>query len=320
MSAKLDLVMDELLAARQMWDTPRFREIVLADSIPLTNPTREDVDHAISILSTERMILGSDDIFFVELDMHRLILAAMETFEPEPLLSTDLIVPQGYVRLPEPIEVPSVADSPEGFVGHNADDDEGYVPQHSAFGWKRLSLESKTPREDPVPMAGDGVMLTYFHTKDDRDSLNRLMPGLYPGRYIGWPLKDTIDDEQLEIAWHPAYLYPRVFFRLVMQRLTEVSVLPAPPRAIRRRHERAGYKLPRYSVVRLRRPKRAATDHNEEREAAWRLSYRTITRGHWRQQWYPSLQTHRQIWIDEFIRGPEDAELVIKPRVFDVRD
>lgn len=30
-------------------------------------------------------------------------------------------------------------------------------------------------------------------------------------------------------------------------------------------------------------------------------------RGHWRQQWYPSIQDHRTIWIDGFIRG--DAEL-----------
>jgi len=104
-----------------------------------------------------------------------------------------------------------------------------------------------------------------------------------------------------------------------MQRLTEVAVYDTVPREVRRRHKREGYELPRYSVIRLRR-KKTITPKDDEAEKKWRLNYRTLTRGHWRQQWFPSLQTHRQIWIDEFIRGPEDAELVIRPRIFDVRD
>jgi hypothetical protein len=34
--------------------------------------------------------------------------------------------------------------------------------------------------------------------------------------------------------------------------------------------------------------------------------YRWITRGHWRNQWYPSLGEHRQIWIAPYVKGPED--------------
>jgi hypothetical protein len=308
--------MDELLEARKLWDSERFQRIALADSVPEQNPSEDDIRYAIKILGVERAILDSDDIFFVEPDMHRLVLAAMESFEPEPLLSTDLIVPQGYVRLPEPIEVPGVKDSPDGFSPRNPEGEETYLARHSAFGWKRLPLGDETGLSR---VQGEGIMLTYFHTREDVE--DSIFPALYPGRYIGWPLADTVEaEDRVQISWHPAYLYPRVFFRLVMQRLTEVSVLEGPPRAIRRRHERAGYKVPRYSVVRLRRPKRAPGSHADEREAKWRLNYRTVTRGHWRQQWYPSLSAHRQIWIDEFIRGPEDAELVIKPRVFDVRD
>jgi hypothetical protein len=312
MNVKLDYVMDELLEARRLWDTERFRKVAVKDSIPEQGATQFDMDNAIRILSTERRILESPDIFFVEPDMHRLILAAMETFEPEPLLSTDLITPKGYVRLPEAIEVPSVG-SVQGFKPLNLEGEEGYVPQHSAFGWERQGLAL----ESGELLTGQGIMLTYFHTKSD---IPGLPVGLYPGRYIGWPLVDTLEeDERLDTAWHPAYLYPRVFFRLVMQRLTETVVLPSAPRAVRRRHQRAGYEMPRYSVVRLRRHSRPGAS-DEEAERKWKLRYRTITHGHWRQQWYPSIQQHRQIWIDDFVRGPEDAELVIRPRIFDVRD
>lgn len=313
MSAKLDYVMDELLDARKLWDSPRFLQFAIEDTVPEEGATEADVENAIRILATERRILGSPDIFFVEPDMHRLVLAAMETFEPEPLLSTDLITPTGYVRLPEAIEVPSVIDSPPGFTKKNVEGEGSYQPAHSAFGWETQGLAV----EGGEVLTGKGILLAYYHTNSD---FPRLPVGLYPGRYVGWPLKDTLeDDEKLAAEWHPAYLYPRVFFRLVMQRLTEVAVAPPLPREVRRRHKREGYTMPRYSVVRLRRHSRPGAK-DDEAERKWRLNYRTVTRGHWRQQWYPSLQSHRQIWIDEFIRGPEDAELVIRPRIFDVRD
>src|SRR5215471_3080757 len=313
-NVKLDYVMDELLDARKLWDTRQFREVAVMDTIPKNDPTEDDVDNAIRILTSERRILDSPDIFFVEPDMHRLILAAMETFEPEPLLSTDLIAPIGYVRLPEPIDIPGVDEKVPGFKPINAEGEGSYLPKHSAFGWRQGQLED--PESDKE--LGLGILLTYFHTGNDLEV--GMGVGLYPGRYIGWPLKDTVSEpDKMHVGWHPAYLYPRVFFRLVMQRLTEVAVMSSPPRQVRRRHERAGYTLPRYSVVRLRRHSRPSTT-DEEAERKWKLNYRTVTRGHWRQQWYPSIQSHRQIWIDEFIRGPEDAELVIRPRIFDVRD
>lgn len=37
---------------------------------------------------------------------------------------------------------------------------------------------------------------------------------------------------------------------------------------------------------------------------------RHMARGHWRNQWYPSLQEHRVIWIDEHWRGDADIGIV----------
>ena len=61
-----------------------------------------------------------------------------------------------------------------------------------------------------------------------------------------------------------------------------------------------------------------------DEEGGWSLTYRIIVRGHPRQQHYPTLgpayddngdwnpDSHRKIWIDAHIRGPEDGPLVLK--------
>jgi hypothetical protein len=41
-----------------------------------------------------------------------------------------------------------------------------------------------------------------------------------------------------------------------------------------------------------------------------------VVRGHWRQQWYPSRNVHRPIWITPHIKGPEGAPLLGGERVF----
>lgn len=43
-------------------------------------------------------------------------------------------------------------------------------------------------------------------------------------------------------------------------------------------------------------------------------SHRWAVRGHWRNQWYPKLQRHCQIWIEPHIKGPEDKPYVDKGR------
>jgi hypothetical protein len=41
--------------------------------------------------------------------------------------------------------------------------------------------------------------------------------------------------------------------------------------------------------------------------------------GHWRNQWLPSVATHRQQWIPEHIKGPGDKPLVLKSGVIDFK-
>ncbi len=40
-------------------------------------------------------------------------------------------------------------------------------------------------------------------------------------------------------------------------------------------------------------------------------------KGHKPDQWYPSIQDHRQIWIHPYVKGPEGAPFVVKPRAWE---
>ncbi len=54
------------------------------------------------------------------------------------------------------------------------------------------------------------------------------------------------------------------------------------------------------------------------RPAVHRAS-RWVVRGHWRNQWYPSLNSHRRIWIDEHEAGNPAAPLPVRPVVYALR-
>lgn len=50
------------------------------------------------------------------------------------------------------------------------------------------------------------------------------------------------------------------------------------------------------------------------REVDW--SCRWIVRGHWRNQWYPSLGSHQPVWIAPHVKGPEDRGLRVRRSLF----
>lgn len=92
-----------------------------------------------------------------------------------------------------------------------------------------------------------------------------------------------------------------------MQSLSERKQL-APPRFTKRRMQRAKIEPGGITVVTLR--KRKQHHEGESNPVDWQN--RWMVSGHWRNQWFPSLQSHRQIWINQYVKGPEDKPLVIK--------
>lgn len=69
------------------------------------------------------------------------------------------------------------------------------------------------------------------------------------------------------------------------------------------------------SVITLRR-KSVKLDGDNKRD----FQYRFIVNGHWRRQWYPSLEKHQWKYIHEYVKGPDDKPLIIRDkRVFNFR-
>ncbi len=101
-----------------------------------------------------------------------------------------------------------------------------------------------------------------------------------------------------------------VFWLLAKQRLLTQS-REQPSRAVRRRAKAQEIKT--VTVVRLR--KRVYADTEGSRKVDW--THRWLVRGFYRNQWYPSEQRHRPLWIADFVKGPSNKPFVAKQRVFE---
>jgi hypothetical protein len=87
-------------------------------------------------------------------------------------------------------------------------------------------------------------------------------------------------------------------------------------RAARRRAEIKGRNIkPEVNVVRLRKAQYHSRQ-GEGREVDW--SCRWIVHGHWRNQWYATEQKNHPVFINSFIKGPEDKPLKDPGRLFAV--
>lgn len=80
------------------------------------------------------------------------------------------------------------------------------------------------------------------------------------------------------------------------------SQVTAPKKA-RLRASRAGMTDPRVRRLYLQRPDQGAAEIDALRAERQGTPRGHWVRGHWRQQWFPSVQEHRWQWIDGFPRG-----------------
>lgn len=101
---------------------------------------------------------------------------------------------------------------------------------------------------------------------------------------------------------------------LLRQRVAETETV-MPDRAAQRRAKREGKEPPPIRVISIRGA--AVTGGTGDGQREWK--HRWMVRGHWRRQWYRSIQAHRPVWINPFIKGPDDAPLLGGEKVYSVR-
>jgi hypothetical protein len=68
--------------------------------------------------------------------------------------------------------------------------------------------------------------------------------------------------------------------------------------------------------VRILKLRRAPRDKHETTSPGHEYHHRWIVRGHWRNQYFPSRDGHKPIWIAPHVKGPEDAPLLTGEKVY----
>jgi hypothetical protein len=239
---------------------------------------------------------------------------ALPSFQPEPVLPTDLFTAEGFAYFPKPVFVQDV---------------NGIEMPVRAMGWTPIRGQAADGME-----AG-GVWLLFFTHRDDDvpgvtvadepllRKLRALPHGSLTVMHSFWmPYNDLsyvhISDERFQLAAQRQWCAVQVLWRLAGQ---VVKTVTQAPRAARRDARRHGVDQDHVVVVTLRKVKSITSGGElveEGCEPGTHYSVQFPVRGHWRNQWYPSVKQHRQIWIDTHWKGPEDAPVQNSRRVFEV--
>lgn len=269
--------------------------------------------------------------YWVSADMVRLAEAAGESMAPQPLKPTDLPTPSGFVWLEKPIRLTDVrgktvsvqgvlwADGTDGdlgkfypgaaptgialclYSGWEDEEDEGMVELRDD--WEKERNQGVQWRRPPMLFFSNDP---WMFDRTPEDELTR--------DWVGNP-DEHMRENALVVIWQMR-TFMAALWTLMQQTLADTTTVQ-PTRAVRRRIKRAGIlddDALQVRVVTLRKRAQRHQDADTNSNVEW--SHQWVVNGHWRNQWYPSLGYHRQIWIDSFIKGPEDKPLVTKGTVF----
>lgn len=260
--------------------------------------------------------------FFVSADMTTLVEHASKQFRPEAIYPTDVLKLQGFMWYERPLplldrfgrEVQLRAVSWQPIMGN-----EDVKPD------RLLSRDDEVreylgERHDQGKV--DGLALTLYEdlTPDDLKNWPASMtrPTVAPLHITPWWWGMSYEGNEVTVTDRPtgAEWWWRVVqstWRLMQQHVA-VRHYERPTRPQRREAQRVHVSADDVVVVRLRRE---TVKHNGEPLTEMHYSHRFMVEGHWRNQWYPSGQVHRQIYIADYEKGPEGAPLILRPnRVF----
>ena len=260
------------------------------------------------ILQRTAPMMWAADPIYVDPEMSPLIRAALASWRSETLLETDLFIPNGFLVLPEAALL---------------EDINGKQMSVRAFLWSRTMLRIRSESDPGIaPDAKVGktypgvalIMFSDIYDEDDFSVQTRAHADLWKiltSRPIDLTVCHAVPwrfgDDTMMGKHHTGMDILQCILRLMAQTVTVRETRHAP-RHVGKRIERAKFPAKRITVVTLRRPEQPR-EKGEPGVVEW--SHRWIVEGHWRQQWYPSLGEHRQIWISPYVKGPEELPLII---------
>lgn len=274
----------------------------------------------------------ASEAFYVHPRMTELVTAASESMPDEPLMPEDLPTQQGFVLIPGGLTMIDIRGS---MLVCNA-------VLWSTFGGK-VTVTMLSDKYDPKDtinirhIKGHKALPRYTFVKVDDLEFGRSLP-VTPGPDMVIPPEYGVQVEygpEGEVAivsdkgysaeemeemfsfgarTDPTMRWLVTMWRLMQQPITSIEK-EFPNRQQRRALERKNVPDKHVSVVTLRRK---VGQHDSEAEVHW--SHRWLVRGHWRRQPYKENgeTVYRYIWIHPFVKGPEDAPLLVREHVYDL--
>lgn len=281
--------------------------------------------------------LLSASAIWVSPEICEVVDAARRGFKPESMEREDFIVHTGFLYFAKPLytrdrngntcSVGAISWCPIKIEAEKDEHPEDADFVEGAATGTMSTLQEEAKRSKPDDRWGMSIAMysSAYAEEDDfapehREAMRTMGAcELVPLHFTVVEFGDTLDDGQL-YDLDGRYTGADEWWQLVqsclrmMQQRIAVPVEAALDRASRRRWERAGMTPPEVLIIRLRRPSSRKPKDDEHKAVEW--THQWIVDGFWRDQWYPSLQRHRQIYISPYVKGPEDKPLVVKRRFY----
>lgn len=277
----------------------------------------------LDLARTEADRLDRSETFYISPEMTQYAeVAARSGFLPQPLKDTDLPMPHGFAFFDRELMF-------EGGVAPDKDGAKAFRMPIKAVLWRPSVI---TVNAWPHGERLLGINLSFYATRETIEREERAAgtydpsvqrPPLVLVNTHGWPFDvdwlgktDGGDPGPLD-AIAQARRYMAAFWALVQQEIVVFHEPQPNDRHTRKQALREKFRgnPDQIRVITLRRKTNRTVERDPD--APHRdFTHRFIRRAHWRQQWYPSLKIHRQIWIDQTIVGDDDLPLLVKDRVF----
>jgi hypothetical protein len=255
--------------------------------------------------------LCTAELHYIDHRFCQLVSAAAPSLPPSPLAEHDLPTPRGLAYFADPLLDGTLNSPGQWMVLWCLMDDISRAQTNIGFAfWWFVDRDTKWIRSGMAKAAHDQGL-----DQAARASAVHAMPLFCPS-LAGSVTFGSADMASLEDAepgspdWLLTYLLTT--WHVQRQRLTTSRIVRPDRAALRRLAKQRDTSDPAVRVISLRTPEPSEASSRDGHE----YRHQWVVRGHWRQQWYPSIADHRPVWIAPHIKGPDGAPLLGGEKVY----
>ncbi|MDF3290172.1 hypothetical protein [Streptomyces silvisoli] len=236
------------------------------------------------------------ELVYADLAMGNMVAAAVQSIPAIELRPHHFLSPFGMVIFSKPFPEVRVDPAPDMLVRGRS------RFQPCAYIWE---------------VGESAVIVTEWERRFGPHTLGHLGDAFYEGLAPASVTVGRFGDKDWSLDWHRQNPLAVLLSLTALSRqpLAHIDV-PKVPQQVAGRARRAGVDVQRFRRIRLRQPERAALELQAARDKAngtTRAGH--WVRGHWRQQYYPSIDEHQAVWIEGHPRGDFTKPASNAPRI-----